>query len=790
VTAANDTASRDFRRQAHDWYTRPRFPPDDAPRVEWALAVARIGLRVHPLHWIRDARCACGKDCGRSAGKHPRLAGWQTKATTSETLIRTWWGETPDANIGIATGEGSDVCILDIDGDEGRASLGLLPPIPRTLTVETGGGGLHRFFRYPHAHGDKIANTVSKLAPSIDVRTERGNLVGPGSVHKSGRRYRVVDASPIAAMPDWLVERLVSLADAPETYEPQPTPEHRDSHDNTVPEAERIEWARAYARKIHPSIEGSHGDDWAFVAAFKVLRGFDLTEAVTFQILLDEWNPRCIPPWRNHELYVLRRKVREAATKGRMPWGQLWKERFEREQARRRGAQAPPRDAPRSTSSPSASSPTSSTTTPRQPTTPREVLARLAAQGPAIHLPTGIEPLDAFTMGGPRFGDFVTGLGAPDAAKTLLVLHMAEVWATQGVCVGILAVDEDDEGFVTRLAQRRGWHRREVEQRERFDELATMMPDLVFFDDSRTLTEVIEDLAAHACDRPAVLIIDSLQAIAEGELERSTPKERTTMASAVSSVVAKLKKTAVGRRWLVISTSEMNRDSYSGLNRVDALAAGKWSGSIEYKSRLQFALTQELNHPNLIKVEIKKNKLGPSNVSFFIAIDRARQTIAVADEPERPKGPDNREQTLDDAAAYALELAERQPASAKDMYAAMKNRLSTCGHPRADQARIALGKAVETLSGRQGYVLHGVRIPPDVLDRIPEADRDRIRAVVPHVPPRPAPSRDKSSVSSSTSRPAPSRGTGGRHTHHPDTKQVETQRSRPARDGTSEGDEP
>ena len=42
-----------------------------ATMQEAALAYAARGIPIIPLYGIKDGCCTCGKDCGRSAGKHP-----------------------------------------------------------------------------------------------------------------------------------------------------------------------------------------------------------------------------------------------------------------------------------------------------------------------------------------------------------------------------------------------------------------------------------------------------------------------------------------------------------------------------------------------------------------------------------------------------------------------------------------------------------------------------------------------------------------------------------------------
>jgi hypothetical protein len=64
----------------------------------------------------------------------------------------------------------------------------------------------------------------------------------------------------------------------------------------------RMMRARAYARKIDPAVEGKHGDDATFRACCNVLRGFDLSEDECFQVLWEEFNPHCDPPWSEREL--------------------------------------------------------------------------------------------------------------------------------------------------------------------------------------------------------------------------------------------------------------------------------------------------------------------------------------------------------------------------------------------------------------------------------------------------------------------------------------------------------
>src|SRR5258707_1072566 len=107
-------------------------------RLAEALVYAARGWRVIPLHHISDdGSCSCGKsNCDRSRSKHPRLSGWQHKASTDAATIRGWWKKWPAANIGIVWGVESGAWALDVDGEEGADALAALEAehgeLPRT----------------------------------------------------------------------------------------------------------------------------------------------------------------------------------------------------------------------------------------------------------------------------------------------------------------------------------------------------------------------------------------------------------------------------------------------------------------------------------------------------------------------------------------------------------------------------------------------------------------------------------------------------------------------------------
>ena len=186
--------------------------------IRYALRYAAAGLRVHPLYEVEPTsqRCACprGTECHeKQRGKHPRLGGWQEKASTDEALVREWWGKWPSAGIGIATGSASRVWVLDVDGDEAMSwydarvsAHGLVP----TLGVRTSRGA-HLYWRWQDGVSIRNAQGLKAAgAPNIDVRGEGGYVCAPPTVHRSGHVYAWVReegfANEPAVAPSWLVD--------------------------------------------------------------------------------------------------------------------------------------------------------------------------------------------------------------------------------------------------------------------------------------------------------------------------------------------------------------------------------------------------------------------------------------------------------------------------------------------------------------------------------------------------------------------------------------------------------
>jgi hypothetical protein len=147
----------------------------------------------------------------RPRAKVPQTPNGLKDATTDQRTIEDWWTATPYANVAVVTGHSSGLVVLDVDGDEGAASLRALErqhgQIPCTLSTVTPRGGQHFFFQYP---GHEVRNSASKLGIGLDVRGDGGYVLAPPSA-VSGRAYEVDERRAPAPMPAWLREAAVPL---------------------------------------------------------------------------------------------------------------------------------------------------------------------------------------------------------------------------------------------------------------------------------------------------------------------------------------------------------------------------------------------------------------------------------------------------------------------------------------------------------------------------------------------------------------------------------------------------
>lgn len=210
-------------------------------------------------------------------------------ATDDADTIRKWWADTPDANIGLACGSASGVWVVDIDcrADKGINGFDSVKEsgkkLPRTLMQNTPHGGIHLLYK---CDGEKPANKNGFLS-GVDIRSEGYYIVvAPSSI--DGKCY------------EWADEN-ADMVEYPADFKPVKTA-HRSVFADippacTVSSTPLIDRARAYLAAIPGAVEHVDGHAKLFWVAQVLVNGFRLSDSDAEELMWNEFNPRCVPPW-------------------------------------------------------------------------------------------------------------------------------------------------------------------------------------------------------------------------------------------------------------------------------------------------------------------------------------------------------------------------------------------------------------------------------------------------------------------------------------------------------------
>ncbi|MFJ5607944.1 bifunctional DNA primase/polymerase [Streptomyces sp. NPDC093221] len=183
----------------------------DAAEHGWPVIPLHPGTKIPALHG--DRRCPGTGDCTNG---HKTF---EQRATTDPDRIERCW-TTGTFNVGIATGP-AGLLVVDLDTVKSKDKKGTPDgatnflalceraghTVPATRRVRTPSGGEHLYFRTPA--GVQLPCSARTLAPKVDTRAWGGQVVAPGSVTPDGP-YGVLDASPVANLPEWLQSALTA----------------------------------------------------------------------------------------------------------------------------------------------------------------------------------------------------------------------------------------------------------------------------------------------------------------------------------------------------------------------------------------------------------------------------------------------------------------------------------------------------------------------------------------------------------------------------------------------------
>lgn len=183
-------------------------------------------------------------------------------------------------NIAIITGRVSNICVVDVDSDEGDKEL-CKYPIPSTVRANTS-RGYHLYFRVPD---NQLISTSIKILPGVDFKCEGAYVLAPPSNNYTWEK--LPDGfKNLPICPEWIIQKLrlrkAGLLPAPQ----RSVEDHRS----------RSEWI---ASVINGVDEGLRNESCAKYAGYLLSMGSPEDECLT-ELL--EWNLKNRPPMSENEI--------------------------------------------------------------------------------------------------------------------------------------------------------------------------------------------------------------------------------------------------------------------------------------------------------------------------------------------------------------------------------------------------------------------------------------------------------------------------------------------------------
>ena len=191
------------------------------------------GIPVFGLHGVtQEGFCECLNPKCEALYKHPKNASWQNTPIWDDDQL-----EVMELTAAFETGYGvlcDGLLVVDIDARNGGVEsysklLDVCPEVSHAgLIVETGSGGgsKHLYFKMPK-ESTQIKSHLKEFV-GIDFKSS-GFVVGAGSMHKSGSKYKVIfgDVDDIEEAPQSLL-KLLEATKKENTYQGSHTDEKID----------------------------------------------------------------------------------------------------------------------------------------------------------------------------------------------------------------------------------------------------------------------------------------------------------------------------------------------------------------------------------------------------------------------------------------------------------------------------------------------------------------------------------------------------------------------------------
>ena len=161
---------------------------------EEARKYLEAGLRIIPLHPMKDGQCSCENTKCTAAGKHPLRPNWTNQRIIDTATLYDVWRDVYKCN-GLGFALDSDHLIIDVDPRNGgiesleklQADLSIDLFDNCSAIVKTGGGGFH--FYYRRDDSKNLGWKMPEKYKGIDIKMGGGFVVTAGSIHASGKFY-------------------------------------------------------------------------------------------------------------------------------------------------------------------------------------------------------------------------------------------------------------------------------------------------------------------------------------------------------------------------------------------------------------------------------------------------------------------------------------------------------------------------------------------------------------------------------------------------------------------------
>ena len=206
-----------------------------------------------------------------------------------------------DEVYGVPTGPTNRIWVLDCDVGHKKDVNGIQSfqayadeqhqEIPSTYCVRTKSGGLHFYFNWAAELEIRPIRNRAGVIPGVDVR-------GVGGFVCAGGPYTVINASPVADAPAWVIDlaRKRSGGKAGEVPDVDGYPAEPLAKDDPLYDV-KVGVATGYLESVQPLIADGTGHARLFDVARRLTRTYALPLDVAEKLFHDVLNPRCSPPW-------------------------------------------------------------------------------------------------------------------------------------------------------------------------------------------------------------------------------------------------------------------------------------------------------------------------------------------------------------------------------------------------------------------------------------------------------------------------------------------------------------